>query len=305
MGKNPKVRVICAQSPAEVLEHERLFIEGMTAMLDKHAANGATNSKLLTSQKHADITELLDNWADLSAKERKQAANGSGYHWVKKYEIVPVAHRSGTFPMTEMQLVFAGEGPLTAATELQVVSHQGRVFADLKMVHVDGAHCKARAFHDRTKAKFGKSIPQWAVLLFAELCPTCVRRLARKTTSAGHKPILTRGLGSRGQVDLIDFQSCPDRHHKFLLNYQDQGVKLYDNAALESKRACAVAYALLEIFTRIGAPAILQSDNGREFSGQAGGAAGRARGKEVLLSDEVRPQFPNWSRFRDQFMNWS
>jgi hypothetical protein len=42
----------------------------------------------------------------------------------------------------------------------------------------------------------------------------------------------------------------------------------------------AVAFALLDIFTMIGAPAILQSDNGREFSG----AAGR---KSVQLSDEV------------------
>lgn len=41
----------------------------------------------------------------------------------------------------------------------------------------------------------------------------------------------------------------------------------------------AVAFALLDIFTMIGAPAILQSDNGREFSG----AAGR---KSVQLSDE-------------------
>ena len=72
--------------------------------------------------------------------------------------------------------------------------------------------------------------------------------------SAGHKPILTKGFGARGQVrllilsctarlataktcavpsvvamraqvDLIDFQSSPDGQYKFLLNYQDHGTK--------------------------------------------------------------------------------
>ena len=102
----------------------------------------------------------------------------------------------------------------------------------------------------------------------------------RKPAIAGHKPILTNGLGSRGQVDLIDLQSCPDGSCKFLLNYQDHGIKLYDNRALTTKRNTAVAFALLDIFTMIGAPAILQTDNGREFSGAAG--------KSVLLTDTVR-----------------
>ena len=78
---------------------------------------------------------------------------------------------------------------------------------------------------------------------------------AARPESAGHKPILTKGFGARGQVclptvcatasglaaaktcavpsvvavraqvDLIDFQSSPDGQFKFLLNYQDHGTK--------------------------------------------------------------------------------
>ena len=78
---------------------------------------------------------------------------------------------------------------------------------------------------------------------------------AARPESAGHKPILTKGFGARGQVclptvcatasglaaaktcavpsvvavraqvDLIDFQSSPDGQYKFLLNYQDHGTK--------------------------------------------------------------------------------
>jgi hypothetical protein len=47
---------------------------------------------------------------------------------------------------------------------------------------------------------------------------------------------------------------------------QTAGIKLHDNRALTSKRNNAIAFALLDIFTVYGAPAILQSDNGREFT---------------------------------------
>ena len=47
---------------------------------------------------------------------------------------------------------------------------------------------------------------------------------------------------------------------------QTAGIKLNDNRALTSKRNDAIAFALLDIFTVYGAPAILQLDNGREFT---------------------------------------
>ena len=92
----------------------------------------------------------------------------------------------------------------------------------------------------------------------------------RKPGRAGHTPILTKGFGSRGQVDLIDFQSCPDERFKYILVYQDHGIKFADCISLESKRSISVAFALLDIFTLIGTPAVLQTDNGREFEGAAG-----------------------------------
>ena len=51
----------------------------------------------------------------------------------------------------------------------------------------------------------------------------------------------------------------------------DHGQKFVMLIPLTSKRTSAVAVALLRIFTTIGAPSILQSDNGREFSGIANG----------------------------------
>ncbi|CAF3791028.1 unnamed protein product, partial [Rotaria socialis] len=79
------------------------------------------------------------------------------------------------------------------------------------------------------------------------------------------RPIISNDFHSRGQVDLIDMQSSPDGKFKFILNYQDHFTKFCILRPIKSKTAAEVAYNLLDIFTTFGAPAILQSDNGREF----------------------------------------
>jgi hypothetical protein len=90
--------------------------------------------------------------------------------------------------------------------------------------------------------------------------------MKRNRPVAGIKPIITHGFGTRGQVDLIDFQSMPDGNFCFLLNYIDQGVKFLFSIPLTRKHASCIAIALLEIFTVVGPPIILQSDNGNEFN---------------------------------------
>ena len=72
-------------------------------------------------------------------------------------------------------------------------------------------------------------------------------------------------FNSRCQVDLIDMQSKTQGDIKFILNYQDHLIKFILFRALKSKRA-EVAYQLLDVFTTIGTPSVLQSDNGREFA---------------------------------------
>jgi len=84
---------------------------------------------------------------------------------------------------------------------------------------------------------------------------------------------------------LIDFQSAPDGEFKFLLTYIDHGTKLALSTAMTSKRANAVARVLLDMFTIIGPPSILQSDNGREFYGAAPNT------RSIELNNEVRNSF--------------
>lgn len=108
------------------------------------------------------------------------------------------------------------------------------------------------------------SIPRPAIECFIQCCKSCNEKKQGK-----HKivvrPIVSKDFNERGQVDLIDFQSLPDKQYKWILNYQDHATKFLFLRPMETKRAEEVASNLLSIFLLIGAPKILQSDNGREF----------------------------------------
>ncbi|KAJ0178394.1 hypothetical protein K1T71_006217 [Dendrolimus kikuchii] len=79
------------------------------------------------------------------------------------------------------------------------------------------------------------------------------------------KPLLFKEIHARGQVNLIDIQTCPDRDFKYIFNYQDYLTKFMILRPLHTKTAQEVAHIFLDIFCTLGAPSVLQSDNRRKF----------------------------------------
>ena len=100
-----------------------------------------------------------------------------------------------------------------------------------------------------------------------ESCEECQLK-KRKVASKGLvvKLLLSKDLNCRGQVDLVDMQSLPDGDYKFIMHYQDHLTKFSVLKAFTSKRDAEIGYQLLDIFILFGAPHILQSENGPEFT---------------------------------------
>ncbi|CAF1326926.1 unnamed protein product [Adineta steineri] len=111
------------------------------------------------------------------------------------------------------------------------------------------------------------NVTEKQVKLFISECNECKIKRAKPRNSSKLviRSIISNDFNSRGQVDLIDMQSSPDGEFKFILNYQDHFTKFSILRPLKSKTAAEVAFNLSYIFTTFGAPAILQSNNGREF----------------------------------------
>ena len=111
------------------------------------------------------------------------------------------------------------------------------------------------------------NITTYAVELFKSYCLVCQEKRKRPMTKGVVvKPILSKEFNSRCQVDLVDMQSSQQGQFKWIMVYQCHLTKFVVLRPLASKRAAEVAFQLLDIFLLFGAPAILQSDNGSEFT---------------------------------------
>ena len=62
--------------------------------------------------------------------------------------------------------------------------------------------------------------------------------------------------------------SYPDGEYKYIAHAKDHFTRFSWATALKSKEAIYVANFLFQTFMQFGAPAILQSDNGKEFANQ-------------------------------------
>jgi len=73
-------------------------------------------------------------------------------------------------------------------------------------------------------------------------------------------------LGTSRLIDLVDYQSLPDKEYKFVLHYKEQLTKFSFFRPLVCRKTVEVAKVLLVL--TYGAPTVLQSDNGREFTAE-------------------------------------
>ena len=102
-------------------------------------------------------------------------------------------------------------------------------------------------------------------MIYLSGCEPCSNKKAKPKKGLVVKPIISSEALARMQVDFIDLQACPDGKFKFILHLQDHLTKFCFLASTDNKTADTTAEQLKKWFCIIGAPAILQTDNGREF----------------------------------------
>jgi hypothetical protein len=66
------------------------------------------------------------------------------------------------------------------------------------------------------------SISSEVIKVFPKMCEQCALKTKRSELSKlVIKPVTSSGFNSRGQVDLIDYQSATDNELKWIFHYQD------------------------------------------------------------------------------------
>ncbi|XP_063887764.1 KRAB-A domain-containing protein 2-like [Scylla paramamosain] len=149
--------------------------------------------------------------------------------------------------------------------ELVYFVHVEDLFETIKRAHIATGH----GGRDKMVKELSRyaNVTRDTVELFKSLCVQCQKKRKRcATKGVTVKPILSNDYGSRAQVDLVDMQSCAKGKYKWIMVYQDHLTKYCILRPLTSKRAAEVAFQLMDVFLMFGAPQILQSDNGSEFT---------------------------------------
>jgi len=251
-------------------EHVNVFYNKVVAEMNESGQSW----RLMPREKYERMREALYQISKGATAKDLKKTYPQVYKWQKAY---CVTGDEDSLVLLKRPSNVGVDGTVDINT-LKRMTYLERVYSDIQRNHVVD-HSKGRTLHSRIFEVID-NISKEVCKIFTDSCPLCVERQARTKPVAGLKPIITSGFGKRGQVDLIDFQSMPDGSFNFLLNYSDHGIKFLFSKPIKFKRASCIAVALLEIFTIIGPPMILQSDNGREFSGAA------MNSRQLRLSDQ-------------------
>jgi len=259
-------------------KHLIAFYEAAIPMFEKKERS----NRLMIREKLDVVREGLERLGAGEETSELRAIFPSIYKWSKAFALVTLG---GSVVVVARPTFIQGMDTEIDLNYVKRITYFERVYADIRRAHGQD-HTKGRTLYGRVCDSI-KNIARDYCKLYTDLCPICIQRQTRSRPVAGLKPIVTYGFGTRGQVDLIDFQSMPDVSFRFLMNYMDHGVKFLFSIPIVQKTGSSIAVALLQIFTVIGPPMILQSDNGSEFHGAAmNDRQRRVYGKLVRLTDD-------------------
>ncbi|XP_023210347.1 KRAB-A domain-containing protein 2-like [Centruroides sculpturatus] len=216
--------------------------------LCKIRVNASKNSIFLTETTYQKLINDVQKAKMTTKKEPRD------YWLLNRYDVMIVENKSKLiYPVKE------------GVSTIQYYVTDSELFHVLHEAHLAIGHGGRDRMLKELSIKY-KNVTRHDIELYIHLCEPCQKKQKGIKKGIVVKPMIFSEFNSRCQVDLIDFQSQPDREYKFIMVYQDHLTKFVILKSLTSKRAEEVAYNLVDIFSLLGAPSILQSDNGREFA---------------------------------------
>lgn len=224
----------------KMCENAKLFV---TKVLEKLKGTG---SNLIRSE-----VEYNTVMEEVRAAMVQQHKTSLDRRRLKKYQIFRVNGCE--------KLVMANMGE-----SVKYFMHLEEMYEIIEDAHVKTGHGGKHRIEHHLKQKYS-NVNREAILIFLSLCKTCHEKRSSSKRGIVVKPMIFTDTLARGQVDLIDMQSCKSDDFKFILNYQDHLSKFIVLKALTTKTAVEVAHKLLDIFCLLGTPTVLQSDNSKEF----------------------------------------
>ncbi|XP_068960240.1 KRAB-A domain-containing protein 2 isoform X2 [Petaurus breviceps papuanus] len=225
----------------------RSMREKFLARVTKLVESKSYNSKVFSKEKY------FQTLREVKEAKEKGKKSSRDYRRVAKYDVI-------TIHGTE-KLIEAAHGE---RERVRYYVHKEELFDILHDTHLSIGHGGRTRMLKELQGKYG-NVTKEVIVLYLTLCKQCHQKNPVPKRDLVAKPMTFKVICSRCQVDLIDMQSNADGEFRFILSYLDYLTKFIILRPLKSQRAHEVACVLLDIFSIIGAPSVLESDSGREF----------------------------------------
>jgi IS30 family transposase len=237
---------------------DKLTIDSM--VLD--AVSNRITSKTLTPKQLQTRIHIIKNWetgADGIDVKKFRKKNKIGYRLLKSQHSVKANQDGKDFLYNVKNQVY-----------VDVL----QVFDLIAECHSQVGCLKTASTKNAVDSKYA-NISREEVQAFVQTCKYCSHdQVAKKRVSGAIKPIISHNFRERFQVDLIDYREDEQvdvygNKMRWLLVLKDHLTRLCYLKPLPNKKSKYVAHELYHIFGLIGHPLVLQSDNGKEFTGSA------------------------------------
>ncbi|RZB40243.1 hypothetical protein BDFB_001407 [Asbolus verrucosus] len=206
------------------------------------------NSACFSKRKYDEVIEKVTR-----AKQKVRNKLPSDYHLLKKYDVLQTEGSK--------RLILPLKG---LESNIIYYVQDDELFDILLETHLSLDHGGRDKMMKVLKQTY-KNITYKDIMIFLNLCKYCMKKHKREKKEVLEKPTCSNELNSVCQLDLIDFQSHPDNEFKFIMVYQEKWTKFCILKPLKSNQVDEVANNLIDIFTTMGAPVLLQSNKGNEF----------------------------------------
>ncbi|XP_070180796.1 KRAB-A domain-containing protein 2-like [Littorina saxatilis] len=140
-----------------------------------------------------DLTTMTERVRQLKLGSQKKTPND--YKLVKRYDVIEVAHFQ--------RLILAGSNPARYFVALE------DVYNVIKEAHAACGNGDEKLMEKELHKKYA-NVTRQQIKIFLALCQNCTLKKAKLNKGVVVRPILSNNFNSRGQVDLIDFQSQHD-----------------------------------------------------------------------------------------------
>ncbi len=159
---------------------------------------------------------------------------------------------------------------MTIKTLTRKVAYLEKVFDVIHRVHIGLVHSRDVWVHKLSIDKTWWGVTETAIRFYRDLCPECLKsgRPSKAEEMVPLKMMISETIGSRAQMDLIDYRWREENGFKWILRDVNHLMGFAHVVCLKNKKAATVGRAMVKILSVAVLLDILQSDNGGEFLGQ-------------------------------------